>query len=179
MLLAGNCDGGGKQLRELSLADFLHQPANAAAGYARIADPSLSLHASALDEEVSIRFQTVFLSVDSKENGGTLRETFQFATEAYNNNTQSGDDPRNLILLETSQGLSVQANGRGAKRLLLHGLDSQHSVNEYWLEAERSDHKVRDQQVETAEDMAHAIQRGNSTSEVIGTRSLGRGSTPS
>jgi huntingtin len=66
----------------------------------------------ALDAKVSIRFQTTFLPIAQDEDA-----TLEFCSEAYNYNSKTDDDPRNLVLLCTSQGLAVQQDGVGAKRL--------------------------------------------------------------
>ncbi len=114
-LLIGNCDRT-DTLQNITLDQFLSNPAALGAGYTglkshvRLADA----HPSKM---VSIRFQTVFLPVQRDASG---RGRMQFAAEAYNYATKSDADPRNLILLATTQGLSVQADGAGAKRLLLH-----------------------------------------------------------
>lgn len=121
------------------------------------------------DEKVSIRFQTVFLPVEQGEDG---RGRIEFATEAYNYQTQSDENPKNLVLLATTQGLSKQADGRGAKRLLLHAKEKER-VNEYWLEAESSDHKVGGEQKETREERDDAVKRGKATSEIIGIKAMG------
>ena len=54
-----------------------------------------------LDTTCSIRFQTTFLPVDGAE-----KAKMEFATEAYNYNTLSDKDPKNLILLCTTQGIA-------------------------------------------------------------------------
>merc|ERR1712048_979409 len=82
-------------------------------------------------------------------------------------------DPRNLVLLCTSQGVAVQQDGRGAKRLFHHAVDESGQIHRYWLEAESSDHKVGGPQRETDEERADALARGKATSTVIGTRAMG------
>ena len=54
---------------------------------------------TALDAQCSIRFQTTFIPVEESSDG---RGKLEFATEAYNYNTTSDSDPRNLVLLCTS-----------------------------------------------------------------------------
>jgi len=102
-----------------------------------------------------------------------VRGTLEFATEAYNYNTLCDDDPRNLVLLCTSQGVAVQQDGEGAKRLLHHAVDESKRIHRYWLEAERSDHKVGGQQKETKEERDDALARGKATASVIGTKAMG------
>jgi hypothetical protein len=187
-LLVGNCDrpgdigdrNGTQQLRNVTLQDFLRAPADTAARYAGITDSDNSLYDPDLDRKVSIRFQTVFLPVDATTRATTNdekndegRQIFQFATEAYNYSAHSDEDPRNLILLATTQGLAVQADGRGAKKLLHHGYGPDNRIYEYWLEAERSDHKVGGQQHETDGERADALKRGKATSEILGIKAMG------
>jgi huntingtin len=130
-----------------------------------------------LDEQVSVRFQTTFLPVEQQDD--TEHPTIEFAPEAYNYNTTSDDDPRNLILLCTTQGLALQQDGSGAKKLFHHaiepataGVNGKDVIHRYWLEAESSSHKVGGSQVETKEEKEDAIQRGKATSSVIGIKSM-------
>merc|ERR1712139_454090 len=97
----------------------------------------------------------------------------EFCSEAYNYNTTSDEDPRNLILLCTTQGLALQQDGRGAQKLFHHAVDGAGKIHRYWLEAERSRHKVGGPQVETEEERAAAAARGKATSSVIGVRAMG------
>mmetsp|Transcript_248 Transcript_248/g.330 ORF Transcript_248/g.330 Transcript_248/m.330 type:complete len:400 (-) Transcript_248:106-1305(-) len=120
-----------------------------------------------LDEEISVRFQTTFLPVDEGE-----KTALEFAPEAYNYNTRDDANPRNLILLCTTQGLAVQQDGNGAKKLYHHVLDDG-KVSRYWLEAESSKHKVGGSQQESKEERDDAINRGKATSTVIGTKGMG------
>merc|ERR1719160_1352128 len=121
-----------------------------------------------LDQSVSIRFQTTFLPVGEDE-----LASIEFCSEAYNYNTKSDSDPRNLVLLCTSQGLAVQQDGSGAQRLFHHAVDSKGTIHEYWLEAERSRHKVGGSQIETDEERASAAARGKATASVIGVKAMG------
>jgi hypothetical protein len=169
-MLIGNCEAaGGEGLRNVTLAEFLNDPCAAGAAYAGM-QPGATLGDAESDVKVSIRFQTVFLPVDVDAAG---RGTLQFAAEAYNYQTRSDAVPRNLVLLATTQGLSVQCDGAGAKRLLLHS-GAPGEVGEYWLEAEQSAHKVGGEQRETAEEREDALKRGKATSEVIGLKAMGK-----
>ena len=64
--------------------------------------------------------------------------------------TKDDKDPKNLILLCTTQGLAVQQDGRGMKKLFHHSVSANGKVQRHWLEAERSAHKVGGAQKETA-----------------------------
>merc|ERR1719387_491204 len=85
----------------------------------------------------------------------------------------SDEDPRNLVLLCTSQGVAVQQDGAGAKQLFHHAVDEDGQIHRYWLEAERSDHKVGGPQRETTEEVADALTRGKAIASVIGTQAMG------
>merc|ERR1719171_2319344 len=110
---------------------------------------STDLSSLELDTKVSIRFQTTFLPVGEEE-----LAAMEFCSEAYNYNTKSDADPRNLVLLCTTQGLAIQQDGSGAKRLFHHAVDEKGTIHRYWLEAERSRHKVGGAQTETDEERA-------------------------
>ena len=56
--------------------------------------------------------------------------------------TKDNADPKNLILLCTTQGLAVQQDGRGTQKLFHHSIAATGKVHRHWLEAERSTHKV-------------------------------------
>lgn len=135
-----------------------------------------SLSDDTLDEQVSVRFQTTFLPLQQQDD--TKHTAIEFAPEAYNYNTTSDDDPRNLILLCTTQGIALQQDGSGAKKLFHHVVEPSGAANgkdiihRYWLEAESSSHKVGGSQVETKEEKEGAIQRGKATSSVIGIKSM-------
>mmetsp|Transcript_25863 Transcript_25863/g.53790 ORF Transcript_25863/g.53790 Transcript_25863/m.53790 type:complete len:469 (+) Transcript_25863:56-1462(+) len=166
-LVASGVDGGasGTGLSPITLRDFLANPSTYG-GYANL-DVS-SLEDEDLDKTVSIRFQTTFLPVPEGD-----KQKIEFAPEAYNYNTRSDEDPRNLVLLCTTQGLAVQQDGSGAKKLFHHAKNASKDVKRYWLEAESSNHKVGGSQVETSEERADAIQRGKATSSVIGIEAMG------
>ena len=130
-------------------------------------DPSTNLSHQELDKKVSIRFQTTFLPLPDGE------KTFEFATESYNYNTRSDNDPKNLLLLCTTQGISIDQDGRGTRRLFAHTIGGDKSVTRHWLEAEQTRHEVGGAQHETATERADAIRRGKATACVIGTKAMG------
>lgn len=113
--------------------------------------------------------QTVFLPVT----GASELAALEFATEAYSYQTAADDNPRNLVLLCTSQGTAVQASKRGQAKLFHHAVGADGAASEYWLEAERSTHAVGTEQRETNAEAAAAAARGKAVSSVIGVRALG------
>lgn len=162
-----NPTGGPKEgasLAPRTLRDFIDDLAR----HGEYAGLRKSMLDANLDRKVSIRFQTTFLPVEG------ARGTMEFATEAYNYQTRSDADPRNLVLLCTTQGVAVQQDGAGAKRLFHHVSKSDGgSTARHWLEAERSVHQVGQAQTETATERADALARGKAVSSVIGIRALG------
>merc|ERR1719409_1872484 len=72
---------------------------------------------------------------------------------------RSDSDPRNLVILCTTQGIALQQDGQGTKKLFHHAVDKDDNVHRYWLEAERSNHKVGGAQIETKEEKQDAIKR--------------------
>jgi len=167
-VVTGNQEPGGKELQPITLRDFLKQ-GGTHGGYAGLG-LGTDLSDDELDQNVSIRFQTTFLPVRDSQ---AERPTIQFATEAYNYNTRDDTDPRNLLLLCTTQGLALQQDGKGAKRVFHHAVDPDGSIHRYWLEAEQSDHKVGGAQRESKAEKQDALARGKATAAVIGTRAMG------
>jgi len=167
-LLVGNEGRGGGDLRPMTVRQYL-KGIGQHGSYAGM-KPGTSLHDEALDRAVSIRFQTTFLPVDAD---GSERETLEFAPEAYNYCTRDDKDPRNLVLLCTTQGTAVQQDGQGAKKLFHHAVDESGKVHRYWLEAEASKHKVGGAQAESQEEKEDALSRGKATASVIGVKAMG------
>jgi len=153
------------ELKPITLKTFLEN-AKQYGSYAGL--KTENLNNEILDKKCSIRFQTTFLPVADND-----KATLEFATEAYNYNTTSDSDPRNLILLCTTQGIALQQDGRGKKKIFHHAVDSESKIHRYWLEAERSKHKVGGEQKESKEEREDAIIRGKATSSVIGIKAMG------
>ena len=150
----------------VTLRDFL-KSLGRRGEYAGLSDQT-DLSNEALDTECSIRFQTTFLPVSGD------RGTMEFATEAYNYNTTSDSDPRNLVVLATTQGAAIQQDGAGSKKMFHHAVNPlTGETHRYWLEAERSEHKVGGAQKESTDERQDALARGKAVSAVIGTRAMG------
>ena len=164
-VISGNQTADGT-LAPITLGDFLRR-SGAHGAYAGLhADTNLSHEA--MDAKVSIRFQTTFLPVEDEQ-----LAALEFCPEMYNYQTRSDADPKNLLLLATTQGVALQADGAGAKRLFHHAVEPSGQVCRYWFEAERSDKQVGGAQQETREEALAAAKRGKATAAVIGTRSMG------
>jgi hypothetical protein len=164
-LVQGNQTNSG-ELSPITLKTFLKN-SKQYGGYTGMKTEDLS--DDVLDQKCSIRFQTTFLPVSAATSKGAI----EFSTEAYNYNTRSDSDPRNLVLLCTTQGIALQQDGQGTKKLFHHAVDKDDKVHRYWLEAERSNHKVGGAQIETKEEKQDAIKRGKATASVIGTKAMG------
>merc|ERR1719456_80320 len=148
----------------MTLADFL-KGMGSHGSYAGI-DASTDLSATATDAKVSIRFMTTFLPVADE-----ALSTLEFAPEMYQYQTRSDSDPANLLLLATTQGVAVQANGAGATKLYHHAVEpSSKKICRYWFEAEKSNKAVGGPQKETKEEALEAAKRGKATAAVIGTK---------
>ena len=165
-LIASSIDGGGgiTGLVPITLRKFLESISKFGA-YANLTKDSL--FDEKLDQEVSVRFQTTFLPVAEGE-----KQALEFAPEAYNYNTTDDENPRNIIVLCTTQGIAVQQDGQGAKKLFHHS-NVNGTIERSWLEVESTSHKVGGAQVETTEEQEDALQRGKATSAMIGTRGIG------
>merc|ERR1719230_1016860 len=141
-LITGNQSPGGGALTPVTLSDFLKK-AGEQGSYAGL-DPKTDLSAPS-DDRVSIRFMTTFLPVADES-----LASLEFAPEMYQYQTRSENDPANLLLLATTQGVAVQANGAGATKLYHHAVEPSKKVCRYWFEAERSSKQVGGAQHETA-----------------------------
>jgi len=167
-LMAGGVQEGSPP-KPVTLADFLKNIGQhgSYAGMAR----ATQLNDKAMDAKVSIRFQTTFLPVPDEQLGA-----LEFAPEMYNYQTRSDEDPKNLLILATTQGSAIQQDGAGAKKLFHHAVDPKGGKGEvcrYWFEAERSAHKVGGAQKETDEEKADALKRGKAIAAVLGTKAMG------
>jgi len=165
-VIGGNETPGGGVLSPLTLRDFLSKMGKHGA-YAGL-DADTDLSDAAADQEVSIRFMTTFLPVADES-----LATLDFAPEMYSYQSRSDSDPANLLLLATTQGIAVQANGSGATKMYHHAVEPSGQICRYWFEAERSDKQVGGAQAETKEEALAAAQRGKATAAVIGTRAMG------
>eukprot|EP00434_Breviolum_minutum_P034901 symbB.v1.2.030895.t1/scaffold3528.1/size54678/1 len=65
--------------------------------------------------------------------------------------TLSNDDPKNLVLLCTSEGTALQQQGVGYQKLFLHEKKADEQIARRWLEAKSTGHKVGGAQEESWE----------------------------
>ena len=131
------------------------------------ADNDVGLFRREADKIVTVRFQTVFLPVSA------AAPRVQFRTSVYNYNTHSDKDPRNLLLLCTPQGTSVQQDGSGSKAVMPHVVGPDGRVARHWLAAEATRHAVGGAQQETAAEAAEALAAGKATAVAFGTTAMG------
>ena len=120
------------------------------------------------EEQVGIRFQAVFLPVQDS--------TKEFYPDTYNYQTRSWEDPKNIVVLCTSQGSFVQQDGPGSIPQYIHQYELGTGTwrNKY-LEAKMTRHGVSMGQQETTAERNEALKQGKAISTVIGTRSMGHG----
>ena len=164
-------ESSGSPLRPVTLRTFLENFGTYGA-YAGVQEGT-NLGKQALDSKVSIRFQTTFLPV-STSNGEGERGSIEFYTEHYNYQTSSPSDPKNMLLLCTTQGTAVQSDGNSTHKLLHHTIDPKTSkITRHFLEAQATKHGVGGVQKETGEERSDALRRGKATSAVIGTEGMG------
>ena len=163
-------DGLGRILNNITLETFLKN-CKFYGGYAGLKEENCldsDLYKENLDKKVSIRFQTTFLPLGNDDN-------IQFCTEAYNYQTKQDNNPKNLILLCTSQGLALQSDSKGKQKLFHHNVTRDNQIDRHWLEAEESRFKVgQNQDGETELEKRQAISRGKAVSSFIGLKSMGK-----
>lgn len=139
-----------------------------------------SLLAEERDATVTVRFQTVFLPVANTAAGVAAQQKTEFATEVFSYQTHDASDPRNMLVLCTSQGASVQQDVPGRGRVFHHEVETAASaaapgkIHRYWLEAEASRFAVGGAQEETPEEAAAAVARGRAAATCIGIEAMGR-----
>lgn len=165
MLLVDRQNQDAEPLERISLAEYLTK-AGAYGEYAGV-PPNLDLSLAA-DEEVGIRFQAVFLPVEAGE-------TIEFYNEAYNYQTTSEENPRNLILLGTTQGTFFQHDGPNAVAQYLHEMQPDGLWQRCFLEASATNHKVEMGQWETDHERSTALASGKAATMAIGTPAMGIG----
>lgn len=125
-----------------------------------------SLYAHPLDTSVSIRFQTVFVPLQSGQ------PYVQYTPWIYSYNTPSEQDPRNMVLTSTSQGTSMVMDKPCKQRLWLQ-MRQNNEVTNQWYRAEPTRHVVGQAQHETTEEKLQLAARGKATSCAIGVPELG------
>lgn len=164
-VVTGNNIRGQRSLESVSLASVLRDTKKHGA-YVGMTTPSL--HCAALDGAATIRFQTVFLPVAS------ATDAVQFMSEARNY-AALDDNPKNLLMLCTSQGVSIEQDGEGYQPVAYHHINEATSkVHRYWLRSEASlQHGVGGAQTETREEAQRAAAAGLSNAMRIGTASMG------
>lgn len=164
VIVGNNESSNNKNVEPLNLCDYL-QNIGKYGSYSGI-DPSSNLDNPDVDDIFSIRFQTVFLPIEDDKKT-------EFCTEVYNYNTRDDSNPRNLLLLCTPQGTSIQQDGYGRKKLYFHNVNESGDIERCWLEATKSNHKVGGSQIETEEERIEAQREGKATSIHIGTEAMG------
>merc|ERR1712070_1078218 len=165
-LITGNTHGGKTVLATVTLRDFLRRIGDHGE-YVGLS-PKQSLCDEELDAKVSIRFQTTFLPISEADG-----DAIEFATSAYSYATRDANDPKNLVVLASSQGIALQQDQVGDAMIYHHQVSDDGKISRHWLEAEKSRHAVGQQQVEYEHERQDALKRGKATSCVIGPKCVG------
>merc|ERR1711970_1694181 len=165
-LITGNAHGGKTVLAPVTLRDFLRRIGDHGE-YVGLS-PKQSLCDEDLDAKVSIRFQTTFLPISEADG-----DAIEFATSAYSYATRDANDPKNLVVLASSQGIALQQDQVGNAMIYHHQVGDDGKISRHWLEAEKSRHAVGQQQVESEHERQDALKRGKATSCVIGPKCVG------
>ena len=134
-LIAGNTHGGRTTLAPVTLRDFLRRIGEHGK-YAGLS-AAHSLCAEELDAKVSIRFQTTFLPITETEG-----DAIEFAASAYSYGTRDERDPKNLVVLASSQGIALQQDQVTGAMIYHHQVGDDGTITRHWLEAEKSRHAV-------------------------------------
>lgn len=91
-----------------------------------------NLFCSALDDQISVRYQTTFVP-----------ENCQFDSLVYNYQTQDSDAPRNLILYSSTQGVALHQDMPGGVYCRQHKtLEDGFTTNSYHIKASSSNFEV-------------------------------------
>jgi len=135
-LIASDEDGG---MRSTSLRPFtLRSVLSNISRFGKYANIDVdSIADEKLDNRVSVRFQTTFLPFIGDNEGGGDMASLEFAPEAYNYNTMNDEDPRNIVILCTTQGIAIQQDGEGAKKLYHHAKRGDGKVKRFGSKPDR------------------------------------------
>lgn len=168
-VLVGNHvpNAGDADLTSTSLSDYL-ACIGVFGGYVGL-QPSKDLSAKHLDDFVSVRFQTVFIPMTKFDAEGPVEE---FCAQSYSYNTREADNPKNIMLLCSSQGTAVMQNLPGKQRLM-HHVVKVGDVQNAWLSARPTRFKVAEAQEETAAERAAAMAAGKACARALGFKEMG------
>jgi hypothetical protein len=81
-------------------------------------------------QKVVVRFQTAWVPIKK----GTT--STKIVPQHYSYQTRSRTNPRNLIVLGTSQGVFAHNDQSGGNKLFAHSVDTSGTVHNHWFEAE-------------------------------------------
>jgi len=117
---------------------------------------------SSLDDKVSIRFQCAFIQAEP----GVPADLY---VECFNYQTRAADNPKNLLVMSTTQGAAIQQDQPGRNKILL---DKPDQMTSHALKLEPTRFGVGEQQTETQAERQAAHQAGKAVSGAIGVRSM-------
>jgi huntingtin len=152
---------------QLTVGDFVRN-IGMLGNYAGLDMSTKMAEAVAPGRKMTVRFQTVFLPV------ATAEQPVEFCASAYNYQTRSADDPKNLLLLCMADGTFVETDGPGNKQLMMHRVSSDDGImRSCWLSAKASRFAVGDAQRETEAERAAAKAKGESVAMFVGPEAAG------
>lgn len=133
------------------------------------------LYIPELDNKVSVRFQTTFLPISNNlEDLNDFEDlsvpSIEFCAETYNYNTTSDDNPRNILLLATSDGTFISFDKTGKKKLFRYSPD----MKEQWFLAEETKFNVGSKQEETEEEQAFFKSLNKAIAKEFGLEGMGK-----
>ena len=124
-----------------------------------------------LDKQISVRFQTTFLPIQPvtvEDDFNIISEEFiEFCPETFNYNTKSDDDPKNVLVLCTSEGSFVSLDKKGPKKLFRYT----NNKNE-WFRIEPTKFSVGTSQTESETEQIEQINSGKSIADYFGLESM-------
>lgn len=152
---------------QLTVGDFVRN-IGSLGNYAGL-DLATDLSAAVMPgRKMTVRFQTVFLPV------AAANAPVEFCASAYNYQTRSEDDPKNLLLLCMADGTFVETDGPGQKKMMLHRVSKDDGIlRRCWLSAKATRFAVGEAQVETSTEKKAAKARGESTAMFVGPKAAG------
>lgn len=104
---------------------------------------------------VVLRFQHAFVGLDATGHRSVVPTHYSYQTS-------SRDDPKNLILLATSQGITVQCDDAGQNKLFAHSTDASGATVNKWFDVTATQAAV-----------GHAASSAGTTTKELGVKGMG------
>ena len=98
------------------------------------------------DQKIVVRLQSTFIPL------GYGQKSRKVVPAHYSYQTNSSEDPCNVIITGTSQGIFVNCDDTGINKLYAHTVEKDGTVNNHWFEACPTKHSVGGVQIENESD---------------------------